>query len=131
MAYPQSKRDEIRRKYVFENQSLETVAMFAKVPIATARSWKYAAKEMGDDWDKVRAAHFMAGGGMEDMNRVIMTGFLVQYQNTFGWCPEKCAVKLNNAKMNIKESQIKNFLVIKHTVRKATRFSKRSPYFVP
>nr|DAT03223.1 MAG TPA: Protein of unknown function (DUF1804) [Caudoviricetes sp.] len=83
MAHPQEKRDEVRRRYVFENCSLEMAATFAKVPIATARSWKYAAKETGDDWDKVRAAHFIAGGGLEDVNRLIMAGFLVQYQATF------------------------------------------------
>ena len=83
MAHPQEKRDEVRRRYVFENCPLEMAAAFAQVPVATARSWKYAAKETGDDWDKVRAAHFIAGGGLEDVNRLIMAGFLVQYQATF------------------------------------------------
>lgn len=83
MAHPQEKRDEVRRRYVFENCPLEMAAAFTQVPVATARSWKYAAKETGDDWDKVRAAHFMAGGGLEDVNRLIMAGFLVQYQATF------------------------------------------------
>ena len=83
MAHPQEKRDEVRRRYVFENCPLEMAATFAQVPVATARSWKYAAKEAGDDWDKVRAAHFIAGGGLEDVNRLIMAGFLVQYQTTF------------------------------------------------
>ena len=83
MAHPQKKRDEVRRRYVFDNCPLEMAAAFAKAPVATARSWKYAAKEAGDDWDKVRAAHFMAGVGLEDVNRLIMAGFLVQYQATF------------------------------------------------
>ena len=83
MAHRQEKRDEVRRRYVFENCPLEMAAACAQVTVATARSWKYAAKETGDDWDKVRAAHFIAGGGLEDVNRLIMAGFLVQYQATF------------------------------------------------
>ena len=44
--------------------------------------WKRAAKETGDDWDKVRAAYTLAGGGIEDLSRSLLTGFLVQYQST-------------------------------------------------
>lgn len=83
MAHPQEKRDLVRRKYVFENQSLELAATFSGVPLATARSWKYAAKEQGDDWDKARSAHLFASGGIETVGHNMLAGFLVQYQSTF------------------------------------------------
>ncbi|MDO4434735.1 MAG: DUF1804 family protein [Alysiella sp.] len=83
MAHPQEKRDALRRKYVFENQSLEVAATLIGIPFATARNWKYAAKEMGDDWDKMRSANLFASGGIETMGQTLLAGFLVQYQSAF------------------------------------------------
>lgn len=83
MAHPQEKRDLVRRKYVFENQSLELAATFSGVPLATVRSWKYTAKEQGDDWDKARSAHLFAGGGIETVGQTLLAGFLVQWQSAF------------------------------------------------
>lgn len=80
MAHPQETRDKVRRLYVFNQLSLELAALQAEVPIATARQWKKADKQKGDDWDKVKAAHVMASGGAEEVSRAIFTGLLVQYQ---------------------------------------------------
>lgn len=83
MAHPQEKRDALRRKYVFENQPLELAASLIGVPFATARNWKYQARELGDDWDKVRSANLFASGGIETMGQTLLAGFLVQYQSAF------------------------------------------------
>lgn len=82
MAHPQEKRDLVRQKYIFEQLPLEIAASFANIPVPTARSWKTAALKNGDDWDKLRAAHLMAGDGLESIGRTILSGFLVQYQTT-------------------------------------------------
>lgn len=82
MAHPKETRERVRRLYVFEQQTLEMAAVLSEVPIATARSWKAADKAKGDDWDKVRAAHTLADGGLEEIGRSILAGFLVQYQST-------------------------------------------------
>ncbi len=82
MAHPQEKRDLLRRKYVFDNQPLELAATFVGIPLATARSWKYAAKEQGDDWDKARSAYLLAGGGLEEIGQMMLAAFIVQYQDT-------------------------------------------------
>ena len=82
MAHPKETREKLRRLYVSDGQTLEIAAMMCEIPTATARSWKRAAKETGDDWDKVRAAYTLAGGGIEDLSRSLLAGFLVQYQST-------------------------------------------------
>lgn len=82
MAHPKETREKLRRLYVSDGQTLEIAAMMCEIPTVTARSWKRAAKETGDDWDKVRAAYTMAGGGIEDLSRSLLAGFLVQYQST-------------------------------------------------
>ncbi|QMT33462.1 DUF1804 family protein [Conchiformibius steedae DSM 2580] len=82
MAHPQETREKLRRLYVVEQQSLENAALMCGISAATARKWKYADREKGEDWDKQRTAYMMAGGGMEDVSRAILAGFLVQYQST-------------------------------------------------
>ena len=82
MAHPQEIRERLRQLYVSGAQTLETAAVMCGVPQATARSWKRADKEKGDDWDKLRAAYTLAGGGIEDLSRAMLAGFLVQYNST-------------------------------------------------
>jgi putative DNA-binding protein len=75
MAHPKEIREKLRRLYVSDGQTLEIAAMMCEIPTATARSWKRAAKETGDDWDKVRAAYTLAGGGIEDLAARYWRGF--------------------------------------------------------
>ena len=82
MAYPKAVREKLRKAYVFGQLSLEIAAIQINVPIVTARRWKTDAKVAGDDWDKVKAAHIMAGGGLDEIGREILTGFLLQYRTT-------------------------------------------------
>ncbi|MRN38944.1 DUF1804 domain-containing protein [Neisseria sp. N95_16] len=82
MAHPQEKRERLRQLYVSGAQTLETAAIMCEVPQATARSWKRADKEKGNDWDKLRAAYTLAGGGIEDLSRAMLAGFMVQYNST-------------------------------------------------
>lgn len=82
MAHPQETRAEVRRLYAVEQKSLPEAAEEAGVPLATVRQWKAKDKAAGDDWDKLKTAHIMAGGKMEDVNRTIMASFLVRYQET-------------------------------------------------
>lgn len=69
MAHSEDKRRAVRAAYVFEQLSLEVAALKHEVPFATARNWKKAGKELGDDWDKARAAQMIAGGGFESVVR--------------------------------------------------------------
>lgn len=81
MAHPKEVRDKVRRDYISGRQTLEVAAMLNKVPLATARLWKKSAKEMGDDWDKVRAAYLLAGGGVEEVAQMMLAGLIIQYQD--------------------------------------------------
>ncbi|TKI08650.1 DUF1804 family protein [Martelella alba] len=82
MAHPQEVRDRLRRSYIFNQLSLEIAAAQAGVAFATASRWKKEARENGDDWDKLRAAHIMASNGLEDIGRAVLTGLVTQYQAT-------------------------------------------------
>ncbi|HFC6799760.1 TPA: DUF1804 family protein [Neisseria meningitidis] len=82
MAHPQEIREKLRRLYVSGEQTLETAALMCEIPQTTARAWKRADKEKGDDWDKMRASYTLADGGIEDLSRAMLAGFMVQYNST-------------------------------------------------
>lgn len=82
MAHDKSKKDEIRRLYVFEQLSLANCAILMAVSYQTAQRWKRQAKKAGDDWDRVKSAHTMAGGELEDIARQILTDFVLQFKAT-------------------------------------------------
>lgn len=82
MAHPKETRDGLRRAYVFERQSLEVAAAMFGVSYGTARRWKQAAQEEGDDWDKAQSAQLLAGGGIENVARQVLAGLVTQFQAT-------------------------------------------------
>ena len=94
MAHPQETREKLRGLYVSGEQTLETAALMCAIPFATARNWKKAAAEKGDDWDKLRAAYTLAGGGIEDLSRAMLAAFLVQYNSTMTMLQDAAAEDL-------------------------------------
>lgn len=82
MAYTQSTKDELRRAYVFQRLSLDKAANISGVSYATAQHWKRQAAAGGDDWDKVKAAHTLAGGELEDIGRQLLTDLVLQFHAT-------------------------------------------------
>ena len=82
MAYTQSTKDELRRAYVFQRLSLDKAASVSGVSYATAQRWKRQAAAGGDDWGKVKSAHTLAGGELEDMGRQLLTDFVLQFHAT-------------------------------------------------
>ena len=78
MAHPKATREKLRGLYI-NGQSLETAATLCNVAFGTARRWREAAK--GDDWDKLRAAHTLAGGDVETVARGMIAGQIMQYKS--------------------------------------------------
>jgi hypothetical protein len=81
MAYGKDKINEVRKLYVFDRFSLDKASGFANVSYATCQRWKKEAKAQGDDWDKLRAAHTMASGDIEDLGIEILTNFIVTFKS--------------------------------------------------
>ena len=81
MAHPKATRDKLRALYCNGEQSLETAAALCGVSLGTARRWRDEAKAQGDDWNKLRAAHTLAGGSIDEIARAMMTSFLVMLQD--------------------------------------------------
>ncbi len=82
MAHDDKTRREARKLFVFQRQSLPTIAITLTVSEATLRRWKADAKARGDDWDVGRAANTIAGEGMEMLVATVIEDFVVLYQAT-------------------------------------------------
>ncbi len=79
-----SAKDDVKRKarsdYVFRRMMQSTIAAAYGISEATVGRWKKAAKEQGDDWDKARTAHVIAGEGMEAVVSTVVEDFMIQAQ---------------------------------------------------
>lgn len=79
-----SANDELRRKarsdYVYRRMMQSTIAAAYNISEATVGRWKKAAKEKGDDWDKARTAHVIAGEGVEVVVSSVVEDFMIQAQ---------------------------------------------------
>lgn len=77
-------RAEARRKarsdYVYRRMMQSTIAAAYGVSEATVGRWKRAAKDDGDDWDKARTAHVIAGEGVEVVVSTVVEDFMIQAQ---------------------------------------------------
>lgn len=82
MAHDDVIKRSARKAFVFQRQSLPTIAITLTVSEPTLRRWKREAKERGDDWDVGRAANTLAGEGMEAIVSTVIEDFVVLYQAT-------------------------------------------------
>ncbi|MDX8386353.1 MAG: DUF1804 family protein [Gallionella sp.] len=82
MAYDNATRQAVRASYVFDQLSLEATAAKHGISRPTLRSWKRASKNMGDDWDKARAAQLISDDGIEDVVRQTLVIVVQQVQAT-------------------------------------------------
>ena len=78
MAYSREQRDAVRRAYIIDQLSIELAAMRAGVSESTAQRWKRDAAAAGDNWDSLRAAHMLSGGGMESVAREMLMSLIIQ-----------------------------------------------------
>ena len=79
-----SANDDVRRKarsdYVHRRMMQSTIAAAYGISEATVGRWKKSAKEKGDDWDKARTAHVIAGEGVEVVVSSVVEDFMIQAQ---------------------------------------------------
>ena len=81
MAYGKEQRDAVRRAYIIDQLGIELAAMRAGVSESTVQRWKRDAAAAGDNWDSLRAAHMLAGGGMESVAREMLMSLIIQIKS--------------------------------------------------
>lgn len=73
-------RRKARSDYVNRRMTLSTIAISLGKSEATIGRWKKAASEAGDDWDRARSAHVIAGEGVEVVVSSVVEDFMIQAQ---------------------------------------------------
>lgn len=82
MAHPPERKAQVREAYVRQGLTLEVAAASAGVAYGTAREWKRAAEQAGDDWDRARNARRLAEGGLGSMTTQVLEQFAVLFEAT-------------------------------------------------
>ncbi|WP_421793546.1 DUF1804 family protein [Hydrocarboniphaga effusa] len=82
MAHDSAKRQEVRRRYVTDQQPLKAAAQLSGISYSTARGWKDAALRIGDDWDHARMADAVGDGGVRELTREVLTEFVPLFRST-------------------------------------------------
>jgi len=82
MAFSEEIRDKVRNYYVHQCLPIDEASRLAGVSAHSGRRWKKAAKERGDDWDRSRAASFMAGQGAEGVMHDVLSKLVVLTNST-------------------------------------------------
>ena len=80
MAISDAIRAKLRAAYIYDRLPMERAADACSVAVSTAARWKRQAKAAGDDWDKQRAANLLAGGGVEDVARQMLSDYVIQHK---------------------------------------------------
>jgi len=78
MAYSQTQRKAVRTSYINDRLDLKTAALMHDIPYGTARNWKKAAEQQGDNWDRARNASRMAQGSIGDLTQQVLEDFAMQ-----------------------------------------------------
>lgn len=82
MAHDDATQREARKKYIFERQTLPTIAVAIGVSEATIRRWKRDAAAAGDNWEQARAANAIAGGGLDGLIIEVVQDYVTMHQAT-------------------------------------------------
>jgi hypothetical protein len=82
MAHDTAKRQALRRAYVVDRQPLNAAASLLGVSYSTARQWKGAAAQRGDDWDRARLAEEIGDGGVKALTRLVLEEFIPLFKST-------------------------------------------------
>ncbi len=81
MAHSQETKRKVRSEYV-KGMPLKAAAALHNVPYGTARTWKEAASNAGDDWDVARAALRLSDGGVKALTAEVIEDFVHMFKST-------------------------------------------------
>ena len=81
MAADSDLKRKARSEYIYKRKTQAMIALAIGVSASTIRRWKAAAKKRGDDWDVARAAHMVAGEGLDAVITTVVEDFMIMAQN--------------------------------------------------
>lgn len=81
MATDSDLKRKARSEFIYKRKTLKMIALTVGVSPVTIGRWKSAAKKRGDDWETARAAHMIAGEGLDAVITTVVEEFMVMAQS--------------------------------------------------
>lgn len=81
MAADSDKKRQARSEYIYKRKTHAMIGLSVGVSANTISRWKRAAKAIGDDWDTARAAHMIAGEGLDAVITTVVEEFMIMAQS--------------------------------------------------
>ena len=81
MAAGTDQKRQARSEFIYKRKTLAMIGLSVGVSANTVGRWKRAAKEIGDDWDTARAAHMIAGEGLDAVITTVVEEFMIMAQS--------------------------------------------------
>lgn len=81
MATDSDKKREARSEFIYKRKPLGMIGLKVGVSANTIGRWKRAAKKRGDDWETARAAHMIAGQGLDAVITTVVEEFMIMAQS--------------------------------------------------
>lgn len=70
-----------RSEFIYKRKTLAMIALSVGVTANTVSRWKRAAMKRGDDWEVARAAHMIAGEGLDSVITTVVEEFMIMAQH--------------------------------------------------
>ncbi len=70
-----------RSEYIYKRKTMVMIALSCGVSAGTIRRWKKKAESVGDNWDTARAAHTIAGEGLDAVIINVVEEFMIMAQH--------------------------------------------------
>lgn len=81
MATDSDKKRDARSEFIYKRKPLGMIGLKVGVSANTISRWKRAAKKRGDDWEAARAAHVIAGQGLDAVITTVVEEFMIMAQS--------------------------------------------------
>ncbi|KQI69393.1 hypothetical protein AN189_02935 [Loktanella sp. 3ANDIMAR09] len=75
------KRRQARSEFIYKRRTLAMIGLSVGVSTNTIGRWKRAALAAGDNWETARAAHMIAGEGLDAVITTVVEEFMIMAQS--------------------------------------------------
>lgn len=81
MAADTDKKRQARSEFIYKRKTLAMIGLSVGVSANTVGRWKRSAKSAGDNWETARAAHMIAGEGLDAVITTVVEEFMIMAQS--------------------------------------------------
>lgn len=81
MATDSDKKRQARSEFIYKRKTMAMIGLAVGVSANTVGRWKRVAAKNGDNWETARAAHMIAGQGLDAVITTVVEEFMIMAQS--------------------------------------------------